>query len=73
MLLYSSGFSADSVRLTSAASALSMFDCRSEKPLSRAFICGSLPRNSAGIGASSPLAGFEYLSKAINAGLPAHR
>jgi hypothetical protein len=47
-----------------------MFDCRSEKPLVRAFICGSRACNSFGIGINSPRAGRLYLSKAISAGLP---
>ena len=47
-----------------------MFACKSEKPFKRDFNCGTLLRRSAGIACNSPVAGFAYLSNAINAGLP---
>src|SRR5438046_10436368 len=70
VLLYSSGLNVDRNFLSSVASGLSMFACKSEKPFKRDFNCGTLLRRSAGIACNSPVAGFAYLSNAINAGLP---
>ena len=56
--------------MTSLASGVSMFDCRSEKPLSIDFIFGSRPRSSPGIAISSVFAGFSKRSKPMTAGLP---